>query len=1386
MAKFCGKCGSQLNEDGSCPKCNAAQNTGDNNEINKRETGGAVPNNSAPEKPVKLTHKEKKTAKKVERKRRKKEKRAAMSFGQKTKHFFLKLLALFLALAILAGSVSCALVYFDIADIPFIEKVMGLFGYEKEEPEESHFASIPGKFTDEKITNADEAIKAAQNAASQLGLQTATDELTLLKEDTVGELTYYRLQQNYQGIPVYGKTIVVVADKTGEAKSITSNAEDVKTININIDYNSIDYVSICTSFLDSNGLNNITNVNVQKPSDKDLVVYTYEDKNSVLASFVSFDFNYEFGKSNVSLIVDLENKTVIHYKSALNSDKVKCYAATKDQGSFSGLKLIDGKVATYYMKDVDRNIYIYNAQDQTFYKPPYGNDQTSLLNAGVPQQVKSSDEFFGNDSTNEGHYDRGYNLLKGLSFAYDYFNRLYSDAGIGTIIGVFDDHVGAYNGDNAGGGIVDITSVLGNDTLPDFKDPNLNNNYSGCAGLITFGTIPSSNFNNSMDTLFHEYTHFLTRKNVDWSDMNTEENQTGAINEAYSDIFGEIIESIYTNAEPNWQHGSRNMQNPKSNGYAETVNSKDNGGEDYTHGHSTVVSHAAYLMHTDLKKGTSLSIEQLSDLWYNTMLILPSNCTFSLLRQYMEMTAETLNYTSSQKERISVAFDKVGIKSNEKDTQKYDTSSEVKVFDKNGLAYDDYTIVIDGKEFTGWFKWGWVKKDYHKEISVDSAEPYELNLPKGDYTITIIDNFSGNKTYSKSIKARDDQDLKDIEFATAFGFDYNVNSNPELQVKDVNVALYDNYTAIIKGKNESGTEYSKTVTVDKPEAPVLDLETGKYSFLLTDNADKSKTKSFSVRVRLDAPTSVIQIKTAFGKPYGEFDKSDLPSGVREFNGHYYYIYNVPEITTWEQAQEYCRSRNGYLATLTTREENSFAYSLLNSFNVAGAYFGLRDAGYNNWQWVNNETFSYSNWAYGEPNSYSEPYGMFHEQYVETWNDGDFGNYTSEDRAFICEWGAYEVNSEQVPETPTQRTTSGERDVVLCLDMSGSMAGNKLQQTKEASIKFINTVLQEDASIAIVTYDDSARVLSDFSTNAEELISKINEISDGGSTNIEDGLVKSYDLLNYSNAKKQIIVLMSDGEPNEGKVGEELISYADSIKNEGVYIYTLGFFGGYSGQSAAQTLMERIASEGCHYEVSDADSLVFFFGDIADTINGQEYIYIRIACPVDVKVSYNGETLNSNEENLSTRTSFGSLTFEENTSEYSEDDVDDRVKVLRLKADDDYDISIEGTGRGRMNYTIGFMDENGEYSDFRKFTNIKIRKSTVIDTVAAKSKNTILNVDEDGDGKYDLKYKAGANERGKIVDYSYIFYIAFVVIGLTAVLIVFLVVRKKMKTRKRGV
>lgn len=394
------------------------------------------------------------------------------------------------------------------------------------------------------------------------------------------------------------------------------------------------------------------------------------------------------------------------------------------------------------------------------------------------------------------------------------------------------------------------------------------------------------------------------------------------------------------------------------------------------------------------------------------------------------------------------------------------------------------------------------------------------------------------------------------------------------------------------------------------------------------------------------------------------------------------------------------------------------------------------------------------------------------------------NYTDSDLLKLL---GYDINIETVSGdkktfSNEKRTTSDERDIVLVLDVSGSMSGTPLEETKKASAKFVDTILDEDASIGVITYDNSANMVSDFSVDKNSLTSVVDNISSGGGTNIESGLLKAQEMLSTSNAKKKIIVLMSDGEPNDGKVGDELISYADRIKADGTYIYTLGFFQSMSGgKSSAQMLMEQIASDGCHYEVSNADDLVFFFGDIADQINGQKYIYVRIACPVDVIAEYAGERLCSLKENENVRTSFGSLTFEDSTETY-EDSSDDRVKILRLKDDFDYDIKIEGNGRGFMDYTIGFMDENGEYGDLREFNDIKINKRTQINTVAENASSTVLKVDSDGDGKYDLKYKAKANGVGEIVDYSYILYIALGILILIFIFVIYIKIKRWKKQR----
>jgi len=424
--------------------------------------------------------------------------------------------------------------------------------------------------------------------------------------------------------------------------------------------------------------------------------------------------------------------------------------------------------------------------------------------------------------------------------------------------------------------------------------------------------------------------------------------------------------------------------------------------------------------------------------------------------------------------------------------------------------------------------------------------------------------------------------------------------------------------------------------------------------------------------------------------------------------------------------------------------------------------------------MDSATGSYSDYHYGLLNAKNAV-----EMALE-YEDEDDENYEDEDED-------KDDSKKSKKGGKSMRATSDEREIVLVLDTSGSMMGTPIAETRKACEKFISTALKEDACIGIVTYDNSAKRFADFSVNETYLQDIVSSLGAGGGTNIEDGLVKAREMLAGSNAKKKIIVLMSDGEPNNGKVGEDLISYANEIKQEGTIIYTLGFFGSLGmGKSSAQYLMEKIASDACHYEVASADDLKFFFGDIADQINGTNFIYIRIACPVDVSVSYGGEKLASSGEDANTRTSFGSLTFEE-SEEQNENSTDNRVKILRLREGVDYDIKIRGNGTGKMDYTIGFMDENGDYSDLREFNNVKIKKRTKIDTVATVADKTVMKVDTDGDGEYDITYEAHPNGKGKKVDNSYIYRIIYISICALAgiiLLIVILIFIKKYKKRPK--
>lgn len=251
---------------------------------------------------------------------------------------------------------------------------------------------------------------------------------------------------------------------------------------------------------------------------------------------------------------------------------------------------------------------------------------------------------------------------------------------------------------------------------------------------------------------------------------------------------------------------------------------------------------------------------------------------------------------------------------------------------------------------------------------------------------------------------------------------------------------------------------------------------------------------------------------------GQFDQTSVPDDAGEFNGHYYYVYDIDTIKDWNEAQEYCEAQGGYLATITSVDEDSFLYSYIVSRGYYSAMFGLTDQDTMNvWTWTTGEAFIYENWHSGEPNHQGgyEHYGMYYSRNTDgSWNDG-----SGQGGPFICEWGEYEINR-TLPEST--RTTSDERDVVLVLDVSGSMSGAPMEKTKKAATNFVNTILGEDASIGIVTYDDTARVAADFLIQADPLVDVISRISSGGNTNIEDSLSTAYDMLQISKASLTMV------------------------------------------------------------------------------------------------------------------------------------------------------------------------------------------------------------------------------------------------------------------------
>ena len=182
----------------------------------------------------------------------------------------------------------------------------------------------------------------------------------------------------------------------------------------------------------------------------------------------------------------------------------------------------------------------------------------------------------------------------------------------------------------------------------------------------------------------------------------------------------------------------------------------------------------------------------------------------------------------------------------------------------------------------------------------------------------------------------------------------------------------------------------------------------------------------------------------------------VDASVIDYNGHSYALFDIG--SSWEEAEAYCESVGGHLAVISTQEENDVIHAYAQSRGCDNVYIGYSDASNEgNWEWVNGESSSYTNWNEDEPNAYTpeENYAVMSQN--GCWNDCAYTPFVENGNIiYVCEWECIVVANEnldgmEILAAMPEETEPSETEVV---DVRYSAYGRYLE-TLESSEGSIN-------------------------------------------------------------------------------------------------------------------------------------------------------------------------------------------------------------------------------------------------------------------------------------------------------------------------------------------
>ncbi|MDH2361264.1 bacillolysin [Priestia megaterium] len=473
-------------------------------------------------------------------------------------------------------------------------------------------------------------------------------KVTEVVKDPVEQATVVRLQQVYNNIPVWGSTQLVHVAKDGTLKVVSGTvAPDLDKKEKLKGQKQVDSKKAIQAAEKDLGFK----PTYEKSPSSELYVYQ-NGSDTTYAYVVNLNFlSPEPG--NYYYFVDAINGKVLDKYNTIDSvagpkadvkqaakPAAKPVTGTNAIGSGKGV-LGDTKSlkttlssSTYYLQDNTRGatIYTYDAKNRTSLPGTLWADTDNTYNATRDAAAV------------DAHYYAG--------VTYDYYKNKFNR--------------NSY--DNAG---APLKSTVHYSSGYNNAFWNGSQMVYGDGDGYTF--VPLSG---GLDVIGHELTHAVTER----SSNLIYQYESGALNEAISDIFGTLVE-YYDNRNPDWEIGEdiytpgtsgdalRSMSNPAKYGdpdhYSKRyTGSSDNGG---VHTNSGIINKAAYLL---ANGGTHYGVtvtgiggDKLGKIYYraNTLYFTQST-TFSQARAGLVQAAADL-YGSGSQEVISVgkSFDAVGV-----------------------------------------------------------------------------------------------------------------------------------------------------------------------------------------------------------------------------------------------------------------------------------------------------------------------------------------------------------------------------------------------------------------------------------------------------------------------------------------------------------------------------------------------------------------------------------------------------------------------------------------------------------------------------------------------------------------------------------------------------